>query len=25
GPVCGRFLGRVKQILESIDEKTSVY
>nr|WP_087990650.1 dihydrolipoamide acetyltransferase family protein [Bacillus subtilis] len=25
GLVCGRFLGRVKQILESIDEKTSVY
>ncbi|WP_437131537.1 dihydrolipoamide acetyltransferase family protein [Bacillus atrophaeus] len=25
GLVCGRFLGRVKQILETIDEKTSVY
>ncbi|MED0868981.1 dihydrolipoamide acetyltransferase family protein [Bacillus spizizenii] len=25
GLVCGRFLGHVKQILESIDEKTSVY
>ncbi|WP_413286382.1 dihydrolipoamide acetyltransferase family protein [Bacillus mojavensis] len=25
GLVCGRFLARVKEILESIDEKTSVY
>ncbi|KXZ23001.1 branched-chain alpha-keto acid dehydrogenase subunit E2 [Bacillus nakamurai] len=25
GLVCGRFLGRVKQILENIDEKTSIY
>ncbi|MGM0746785.1 MAG: dihydrolipoamide acetyltransferase family protein [Bacillota bacterium] len=25
GLVCGRFLGRVKEILETIDEKTSVY
>lgn len=25
GLVCGRFLGRVKQILETIDEKTTVY
>ncbi|MBT2574518.1 2-oxo acid dehydrogenase subunit E2 [Bacillus sp. ISL-51] len=25
GLICGRFLGRVKQILENIDEKTSIY
>lgn len=25
GLVCGRFLGRVKQILENIDEKTTIY